>query len=340
MRRLGASTLRSACVALASLFFAAHAHADEPTTLRLPTAGLTLRVGTPYEWTVLAETRGLVKTDVVRRVEPATPRLSVTFERRRTTTCAQVFERVEASPTRPGFVPRAYRVTVIERAEGWEVVACLQLRSGALVARVESDTSAEESDWAATTPILADAARAATDEDERERPPPPPPPSPPATPPPPPPPRVEVSTWYGWQTLLVDAPAFAIMFASAKSDAPEAHKTWLPIGYVAYLFGPPLVHVAHDNAVRALVDLGVRFVAPLFYGMVTAFNSQAPQRDGMVAALAIGYAGAVLVDTAFIAHKITYVDAEPRAAATRTFIAMPQLELRTGGATVGVGGAF
>lgn len=81
------------------------------------------------------------------------------------------------------------------------------------------------------------------------------------------PPRVESrakrGSWYGYQTLAVDAAAAASIFVATKTDGGEVDAGWLfwP-GVAAYFFGAPLVHLAHGGQ-ATLGSFALRLAPPL-----------------------------------------------------------------------------
>lgn len=79
------------------------------------------------------------------------------------------------------------------------------------------------------------------------------------------PPAVEPRStwaWYGWQNLLVDGAALALV-PFAEDDTAE-----LVLG--TYLFGGPIVHWSHGNVGRGFASLGLRVGTPLVLGFALA----------------------------------------------------------------------
>lgn len=68
-------------------------------------------------------------------------------------------------------------------------------------------------------------------------------------------------TWYGWQTLTVDAGALAILGVTqalahdSTSSYPESAR-WAGLG--TYVFGAPLVHAGHGNWGAAAASFSLR----------------------------------------------------------------------------------
>jgi hypothetical protein len=59
--------------------------------------------------------------------------------------------------------------------------------------------------------------------------------------------------WYGWQTLLVDAGSVVLTFTGAGA----------PVGIVAYIVGPPVVHAVHGQGGPAVGSALLRLTLPL-----------------------------------------------------------------------------
>ena len=97
----------------------------------------------------------------------------------------------------------------------------------------------------------------------------------PVAPSPPPVPPSHGPVWYGYQTLAVDL-ASASLFAGGVG-LNVATKTYVvgsvigTMGLLGYLFGGPIVHLAHRHDGAAGKDLLVRFIVPgplLFVGYI------------------------------------------------------------------------
>ena len=98
------------------------------------------------------------------------------------------------------------------------------------------------------------------------------------------------STWYGWQSFIVDGVALAAM-STWNEGAVQA-------GALLYVFGPPIVHTANGEAGRAVASLGLRLALP--YGGAMATRSV----DGMFLGclVAIGIDDLALARTAVGEH--------------------------------------
>jgi hypothetical protein len=96
-------------------------------------------------------------------------------------------------------------------------------------------------------------------------------------------------SWYGWQTLAVDAAAVAILLTGAATFAGAASgpsvrlsgsPPSLPIALITtssgvYAVGPSVVHLAHGHIWRAVASIGLRLVIPLAGFAVGSISSSA-----------------------------------------------------------------
>jgi hypothetical protein len=121
-------------------------------------------------------------------------------------------------------------------------------------------------------------------------------------------------SWYGWQTLTVDATAIgilllgtAIMTSGPPTLMPESRPQ--PLTFAAgslglYAVGPAIVHVAHGHPWEGLASIGLRAMMPLA-GFAAAYavgwGSERPNAslDGAVGGL-LGCAGAMAADAAVL----------------------------------------
>jgi hypothetical protein len=121
------------------------------------------------------------------------------------------------------------------------------------------------------------------------------------------------STWYGWQTLAIDAASLVLGGAIAAT----ADVAIEPLNIVAATwFGAgatftPAVHYAHDNWPVGLSAFGLRVVAPPVIGLVGwlgactghgEFDSECAQ-DGWGVGSLVGLSGAALVDGLLLARE-------------------------------------
>jgi hypothetical protein len=173
---------------------------------------------------------------------------------------------------------------------------------------------------------LAGWTRCASAEDEPTAPTDPPPvvetpPPPTANPPPPapvapaPPPIVNPYTpyapygyearrprreWYGWQTLLVDGAALAMVYAAADQHTHDAPT----LAYVALgtnVLGPPVVHWAHGNVGRGLGSLLIRGGSWALVFAAIAGNGSDNASVGLFGVL--GILAAPAIDAAVLAYE-------------------------------------
>jgi hypothetical protein len=153
-----------------------------------------------------------------------------------------------------------------------------------------------------------------------------------------------VDTWYGWQTLIVDAASLGALFA-----APAAGYPWTarlrPLGAGAYLIGGPIVHVAHGRWGRALASLSLRTGLPIVAALGGAGLGRADRgdflsKDGFFVGLGAGLVGAAALDALFFASP----DGRPTPWATghglRPVTIAPQAAITPRGTSFGVSGVF
>jgi hypothetical protein len=159
---------------------------------------------------------------------------------------------------------------------------------------------------------------------------------------------VSVRRWYGWQTLAVDAAALATALTGYAANDWSGN---IPgtIGILGYLFGPPIVHWVHGHAGRGAADLGLRFLGPFALGGLgyllglpggTNANGDAvtAQTTGAIG-LALGYATVVTVDAAVFGFE-TRLESPESPPNSPSSLLVPDVQLRRGGGTLGVRGAF
>lgn len=126
-----------------------------------------------------------------------------------------------------------------------------------------------------------------------------------------PPPKKSEEVWYGWQTLLVDVTAVALL----SVRTPGAERDSVPwVGLGTYVMGPPLVHLAHGSPGKAGASAAIRVLGPIG-GAALGFGGGMllGGGDGMGAIVlgalgfvvggTLGYAGAVATDAAVLARE-------------------------------------
>lgn len=167
---------------------------------------------------------------------------------------------------------------------------------------------------------------------------PPPPPSPPA---PKGPKKVATTTeWYGWQTAVMDAAAFASFFAGIGDEQDGSSMALAGVGI--YLLGAPAVHGGNGNWGKAGASLGLRLTAPLagaFTGALLASSRcehDSSSHCGLGEAVGGFFIGALVppvVDAIFLGKK--EVPVKPASLAWRPTV-LPVRE----GAALGIAGTF
>ncbi|HKP56497.1 MAG TPA: hypothetical protein VJV78_07255 [Polyangiales bacterium] len=120
-------------------------------------------------------------------------------------------------------------------------------------------------------------------------------------------------TWYGWQTLLVDALSISAAVLTGTSDIDGWF--WLSIGTVT--LASPLVHLAHLNLKEGLASAGMRLVPTSLFILAAMIGRSSGEREG----IGIGILGVlataivVVLDAALFAWK-----ALPRKATNRAWL--------------------
>jgi len=160
---------------------------------------------------------------------------------------------------------------------------------------------------------------------------------------------VRVRSWYGWQTLLVDAAALGTGVTGYALNRGNGNVLGT-VGILGYIFGAPIVHWVHGHAGRGAADAGIRLLGPLvlggigfLLGLPAGTNSNGDpvvaQVTGAIG-LGIGYAAVVTLDAAVFAFDARLVDRDPEAPRPTTVSVLPTVQLRPGGAMLGLGGRF
>ncbi len=118
-------------------------------------------------------------------------------------------------------------------------------------------------------------------------------------------PQLTKSRWYGWQTLLTDAAAFASL------DIDPA------LGVGVYALGGPIVHWSHGNTWRGFGSLAMRVGAPVLLGAAFARTCNPSGDEGdwgclgaAVIGVGLGVAGAIAVDAAVLARDRVPVESD------------------------------
>jgi hypothetical protein len=125
----------------------------------------------------------------------------------------------------------------------------------------------------------------------------------------------KAEVWYGWQTIVVDAAAMAMMLGVASDIDP--HGDVQKAGIATYALAPPLVHLAHGSVSKAGASFGIRVLGPIIgaaigFGMGYALGAVSTGEEvpgllfgtvGLVLGGTFGYVGAVAVDSAVLARE-------------------------------------
>lgn len=127
------------------------------------------------------------------------------------------------------------------------------------------------------------------------------------------------SQWYGSETLAVDGAALgAVLVGGAFVAGGAAPGGLLALGgFVTYFVGAPVVHLTHVRVGAAFGSAGLRVGVPLVGGAVgTAFANCSDSDDGghggepygcgfgeFIAGMAVGAVGAMVLDSALLAHE-------------------------------------
>jgi hypothetical protein len=115
------------------------------------------------------------------------------------------------------------------------------------------------------------------------------------------------SRWYGWQTLALDGGALALVVFGLNQDAENEEIAYL--GLLAYVFGGPGVHLAHERPGAMLGSFGMRVGAPLLGAGIGAASADCSARGdfcgvGEVAAgFLLGAGAAIAIDAAVLARE-------------------------------------
>jgi hypothetical protein len=162
------------------------------------------------------------------------------------------------------------------------------------------------------------------------------------------PPRPPQKTWYGWQTLIVDAAATTIavdgLFRHACLGTGK-DCTEMDVGLATFALGAPAVHLAHGSAPKAGGSLALHVLGPpigggLGLGAGALLGAAATGGDplamtmlgavGLVLGVGAGWLGAIAVDSL----ALGYATPAPRVTL------QPSIAIVPGRAEAGVGGTF
>jgi hypothetical protein len=145
--------------------------------------------------------------------------------------------------------------------------------------------------------------------------------------------------WYGWQMVIIEGGALA---------AGVGLESW-QVALGGYALGPAVVHWAHGNVAKGFASIGLRVGMPLATGFTTAMFAAVTTGDlGTIAiaasgATVLGAAGAIMIDTVFLAREpVSTVQPERSAPSEAKAVQRisPTAAVTPNGATVGVVGVF
>lgn len=113
-------------------------------------------------------------------------------------------------------------------------------------------------------------------------------------------PEQRAKSWYGYQTLAVDALAVGMIYIAVSQDS-DSNRLDL-VGFGTYLLGAPLVHVAHGR-IAALPSLGMRVGAAVLFGVGVAACVATEGADCLAAALGfLAFPAVIALDAAVFAY--------------------------------------
>lgn len=156
--------------------------------------------------------------------------------------------------------------------------------------------------------------------------------------------KTRSSSWYGWQTLTVDA----VGLATAVWGASENQGGISLVGTSIYALGAPAVHLGHSQYANAAASVGMRLGLPIGGALGGALLGEIACADarndedvpcpavGAAFGFVAGIVTAIAVDAAALAFEPTSRHVTPPAALRLS----PQLAVERGGARIGLGGTF
>ncbi len=115
------------------------------------------------------------------------------------------------------------------------------------------------------------------------------------------------TSWYGWQTLLLDTTSVLVIAASGGPGGLDSAGRTLGLG--ALVFGAPIIHAAHGNwGIAAGSLFGLRIGMPIGLGALGALYFERPDCDfcalgGFVIGAALGGVTAVIADAAIATEE-------------------------------------
>ncbi len=147
------------------------------------------------------------------------------------------------------------------------------------------------------------------------------------------------SSWYGYQGMMVDGAAAALIVGGAKTEMPHL----FALSFATYALGAPIVHLVHGSPGKFVADLGIRLGAPVVGGLTGAgivclVDGSCASIDAAIGGglgIIAGGVAAMVIDYAALSHEPKKEEKwDGKARISPTVAATPS------GGSVGVGGAF
>jgi hypothetical protein len=171
-------------------------------------------------------------------------------------------------------------------------------------------------------------------------------------------PRKLKEEWYGYQNLIIDGAATAMIFGPLLLDRGKPEGSIMLAGALTYIGGGPVVHWLHGNVGPGFGSFAFRVGLPVtgaFWGaiggaMLMSRNASHGFETGAAVGFFAGMAGASLLDAGLLAYEKgkdpeaydgdaakAKPKSPPRGVGMRL---VPQAAVLPGGGSVGVGGVF
>lgn len=171
-------------------------------------------------------------------------------------------------------------------------------------------------------------------------------------------PRKVKEEWYGYQNLIIDGAATAMIFGPLLLERGKPESSVMLAGALTYIGGGPVVHWLHGNVGPGFGSFALRVGLPVsaaFWGaiggaMLMPRNSSHGFETGAAVGFFAGMAGASLLDAGLLAYEKgkdpEAYDGDAAKAAPKSppkgvgMRLIPQAAVLPGGGSVGVGGVF
>jgi hypothetical protein len=152
------------------------------------------------------------------------------------------------------------------------------------------------------------------------------------------------SRWYGWQTLMTDGVAVALLATGIEAQSGGV----AALSGATFALGAPIVHLAHGRGGAAAASLGIRVgmaTVGLFGGAwMESCSSHTSEDEGTVCGmqgatigLLAGAAGAMIIDAALLAHEDVRRE-QPKG--TAALSVSPTVSVTKSSGILGLAGAF